>query len=1422
MAKITPVGSSNPIDISTTHTGNGSAGPFAISFEYSLETNIDVTVDGVLKTRTTDYTFTSATQITFTSGNEPANGSVIIFTRNTFLAGPLIVFEDASVLTASDLNVQTEQLVHGVQEIIADYVKRDASLTIKDNLVFEGSTDDNNETTLAITNPTADRTITLPDTTGTVVTTGDTGTVTSTMINDGTIVNADINASAAIDGSKLQAASGSNPGSMSASDKSKLDAIETNADVTDATNVNAAGAVMNSDLDGKGELLVGDGSGDPTALAAGTDGYVLKANSSTATGLEWAVVSGGGSGDVNQNAFSNIAVSGQNTVAADSATDTFTLVAGTNVTITTDASNDTITITAADTNTQLSTEEVQDIIGLMVSGNTETNISVTYDDTNGKLNFASTDTNTTYSVGDGGLTENNFTNALKTKLDGISANANVGITDVVGDTTPQLGGDLDVQTNEITTSTTNGNVKLNPNGTGVVEVKGDGSSADGTIQLNCSQNTHGVKIKSPPHSASADYTFTLPDDIQNGKYLTTDASGNTSWGTPTDSTKLPLTGGSLSGDFTVDTTTFHVDTSTNKVGIGTDSPRCLLDLGGGSGDGTLSQTLSEYQIVFEAPQGTGDVGRNIAFATTTGGISAAINAVDFGVSNKTGLSFATGSAGAIASRMIIDEAGKVSISSDLTVDIDTFHVDSTNNRVGIGTNTPINNLHLHQNDSEKCILQFTNTTTGTGATDGLHVGHVANENVAFWNHEDTDINIATDNTHRMVIKNDGLVGINLGNGVDPLELVHMKGNLYIVKNASGANEGNAIKFQTKTGGFTTSYGAAIHGLRVGDTSSYLRFDTGGQSEKMRLDEDGRLGIGTTNPNNLLHIKTGTTDAITPVLFLDGPFSANDGSVGTAIDFGTGGGTEVGARIIGSREAAGARGGLRFCTGREVDAGFNDGEMVIDSSGNVGIGTANPAAKLHVERSIAASSDLDPTFLFLENASDGGSAIEFKNSVNGKTKLSFGVIGTGANTDDTFIGFETSKNTTLSEKMRIDEDGRLLLGTTTEGHVNADDFTIATSGITGITLRSGSTETGNIFFSDSTSGDGEFAGYLQYNHNDDALIFATGTEERMRVDSSGNVGIGTVSPGHLLHLKGTDTAYSGSVAVGPILELEDAAGRKSQLIAPGAVGEAGVGTPTSHDFTLFTNNTEKIRIKNTGNVGIGTSSPAAALHIEAGGNNLKLSRSSFDDFQLGIGTSAGFNGLHIANTTDDFTVLTLDDSGNVVIPNDTGKLQIGASQDLQLFHDGNKSVIRDQGTGNLQIEGTSIDFFNNDIGGVYAKFISNGSVELYEAGNKKLETTSTGITVTGTVVETSDIALKSNIQPLTNTLEKLQQITGCKYNLINSISPSMGVIAQDVEKVFPELVHGSEGNKTLQYSGLIGVLVEAVKDLSAKVAALEAA
>ena len=84
--------------------------------------------------------------------------------------------------------------------------------------------------------------------------------------------------------------------------------------------------------------------------------------------------------------------------------------------------------------------------------------------------------------------------------------------EVANDTSPQLGGNLDVQASEITTSTTNASIKLTPNGTGVVEIKGAGCN-DAEIQLNCSANTHGIRLTSPPHSAGANYTLNLPDSL---------------------------------------------------------------------------------------------------------------------------------------------------------------------------------------------------------------------------------------------------------------------------------------------------------------------------------------------------------------------------------------------------------------------------------------------------------------------------------------------------------------------------------------------------------------------------------------------------------------------------------------------------------------------------------------------------------------------------------------------------------------------------------------------------------------------------------------------------------------------------------------------------------------------------------------------
>jgi hypothetical protein len=114
------------------------------------------------------------------------------------------------------------------------------------SLSFEGSSDDSFGTTLAVVNPTADRTITLPNTTGTVITTGDSGTVTSAMIANGTIVNADINASAAIDDTKLATISTAGKVSNSA---------------TTATNANTASAIVARDASGNfaaGDITIND------------------------------------------------------------------------------------------------------------------------------------------------------------------------------------------------------------------------------------------------------------------------------------------------------------------------------------------------------------------------------------------------------------------------------------------------------------------------------------------------------------------------------------------------------------------------------------------------------------------------------------------------------------------------------------------------------------------------------------------------------------------------------------------------------------------------------------------------------------------------------------------------------------------------------------------------------------------------------------------------------------------------------------------------------------------------------------------------------------------------------------------------------------------------------------------------------------
>jgi len=120
-------------------------------------------------------------------------------------------------------------------------------------------------------------------------------------------------------------------------------------------------------------------------------------------------------------------------------------------------------------------------------------------------------------------------------------------------------------------------------------------------------------------------------------------------------------------------------------------------------------------------------------------------------------------------------------------------------------------------------------------------------------------------------------------------------------------------------------------------------------------------------------------------------------------------------------------------------------------------------------------------------------------------------GTDSNTGINFGSDTVNINTGGVTRATVDSSGRLLIGTTTEGNISADDLTVAGSGNQGITVRSGTGGSGNLFFSDGTSGGDEYRGYLQYQHSTDKLAIGTNATTAITIDSSGKVGIGTTNP-----------------------------------------------------------------------------------------------------------------------------------------------------------------------------------------------------------------------------------------------------------------------------------------------------------------------
>ncbi len=234
-------------------------------------------------------------------------------------------------------------------------------------------------------------------------------------------------------------------------------------------------------------------------------------------------------------------------------------------------------------------------------------------------------------------------------------------------------------------------------------------------------------------------------------------------------------------------------------------------------------------------------------------------------------------------------------------------------------------------------------------------------------------------------------------------------------------------------------------------------------------------------------------------------------------------------------------------------------MRIDSSGNVAIGTTT-ALTAAGYTGVTASGSTGGIYWFAKAGAQKGYLYGKDNDV------------TLASTDASgFIRLLTGGN---NERMRIDSSGRLMAGTTTEGHGSADDLTIATTGDTGITIRSGTSDQGNIFFSDGTSGTNEYRGAIRYYHDLDELEFMTAASGRMRIDSSGNLIQYSTGTLERQHRQQSSSAYTAT---------------NIRSVIDGAAGYLAFDTGTN-----WTNGnaTERMRIDSLGRLLVGTSSESA--------------------------------------------------------------------------------------------------------------------------------------------------------------------------------------------------------------------------------------
>ena len=732
----------------------------------------------------------------------------------------------------------------------------------------------------------------------------------------------------------------------------------------------------------------------------------------------------------------------------------------------------------------------------------------------------------------------------------------------------------------------------------------------------------------------------------------------------------------------------------------------------------------------------------------------------------------------------------------------------------------------------------------------------------------TGANIATSNASYLNNLNAGGFSILHRNAAD----VYLHFNSYYnSSNVYEAKYGGAQGFRIDSGAVANGLGfyKAPVVTNAGDTQTF--------SHVMRIGygANNNVGIGTTTPDMKIDVEDSSTTWAGRVL------NTNAGGAGLLIR----------SDATNNASVLGVYGNGSY-------------RMLVQANGNVGIGTTSPDTTLEVKNPTLATDTVNTLLTQRWSRSQTGS-VKWGNSmdlllgsyesgtINSRTRVDFKLAnGATDDPDTTVMTLQANGNVgigTTSPQTPLQLEKTASAGTSRTALVNLMYLTSEhpSTGYTGFGTaithysrtyqNSTKTEQSKIAFTqqgDSTSTAGSTIDFY-------TKTLSTGSaapELRMRINYNGNVGIGTLSPGYKLQVQGTGY-YSGQLTVDGFAGNSGISFRTGISITNVGIRAKAVGTTNRDglellgyngiDFTVNSGLNVAMRIvgvtgSGMGNVGIGTLSPGARLHV--------LNTGNYESIRIGNSQAANVNkqgGItslnYIGNSTSIFQYAT-NAGANVVYYGSADGSFRGLTQHSFMVSSGADTVSHSQPlkltaakvtmaadvtmTGSVGIGETTLQrkfnlydgtdtWTRTRCGASAADWLNGiaGSDTSYKWYNQQnavyamqiTATTTPTLTVKGDIIaygSPSDKRLKENIKPIKSALDKVSKLQGVtfdwkKSDSILDIKEDIGFIAQDVQKVIPELVRESEdGMLSMRHQGIAPILLEAIKELKAEIEELK--